>query len=214
MNANGKRKAPKSSSAGRVSEKEEQEIQKAETMTNARQGDRIKIEMSGKKSLVGKITKIKDSDITLETEKVKMTLNKNVIKEKNWKIKAAPPVPKAKTMEFAREKTKEIMGETVTVAGAANDRTYSGKIVGMTEGYAIQSLNKNSAILHKLEDLSKANTDGKGQIKVSEGESLSITRDAFGVVSLAPFDKEREKKERERQRILQRGSQQIGSRSL
>jgi hypothetical protein len=190
--------------------KGKQEIQKAETANNARQGDRIKIEMSSQNSMVGRITKIKGSKITIQTGRVIMTLDKNVMKEKNWKIKAASPVTKAKTMEFARERAKEIMGESVTVAGAANDRTYSGKIVGTTEGYAIQALNSNAAVLHKLEDLSRAEKDGKGQIKVLEGESLSITRDALGVVSLTPYDKEREEREKERQRQLQRGSQQIG----
>jgi uncharacterized protein (UPF0332 family) len=200
--------------------KGKQEIQEMETMNNTQQGtekqiaigDRVNIEMSNDKKITGEITKIGKNSITLQGGQVKLEIDNRVIREKGWKIKPAPPVPKSKTLEFAREKTKEIMGPAAAVAGAGNGRTYSGKIVGMTEAYAIQALNSNSAVLHKLEDPAKAEKDGTGQIKIREGESVSVTRDALGVVSLSPYDRKAEEQEKERRKKLQRGSQRVGSR--
>jgi uncharacterized protein (UPF0332 family) len=201
--------------------KGKQEIQEAETMNNNRGieniisvGQRVSLETSNKNRLTGEITKVEGNSITIKAGRSELTLDKKTIKANGWEMNPVSPVPKTKTLEFAKARAKEIMGPSAAVAGAANGRRYSGKIVGMTEAYAIQSLNSNSAILHKLEDLSKAEKDGKGQIKVREGESLSIARDSFGVVSLTPYDSEREKKEKERQKQLQRGSQQVGSRGL
>jgi hypothetical protein len=192
-----------------------------ETMNNTRQGaegkiavgERVEVEMSRDKKMTGKITKIGENSMTVQSGRVKLEIDHRTAKEKGWKIKPAPPIPKSKTLEFAQGKAKEILGPAAVVAGAGNGRTYSGKIVGMTEAYAIQSLNNNSAVLHKLEDLAKAEKDGKGQIKIREGESLSVVRDSLGVVSVSPYDREREEKEKERQKRLQRGSQQVGSRS-
>jgi hypothetical protein len=200
--------------------KGKQEIQEAETMNNAKQGtatlakgERINIKMSGDKKVSGEITNIRDGNITLRSGQVETRIDSQIIKNRGWKIEPAPPIPQNKTMAFAQQKAKEIMGPSTVAKGAGNNKTYSGKIVELTGGYAIQAINANAAILHKLEDLSKAEKDGKGQIKIQIGESISVARDAFGVVSISPYNKEREEKELERQRKLQRGSQQVGSRS-
>jgi uncharacterized protein (UPF0332 family) len=195
-----------------------QEIQEAETANNTQQsggkslvrvGEYVNIETPSGNKLSGTIRKISKNSVTLRSGRADIEIDTKIVKEKNWKVTPTAPISKTQTLKFAQQKAKEIMGPATVAAGAENGRTYSGKIIGKTETYAIQSLNSNSAVLHRLEDLSKAEKDGKGQIKVVEGENVSVTRDALGVVSISPYDREREEKERTKK--LQRGSQQVGS---
>jgi ribosome maturation factor RimP len=162
-------------------------MQQAATKKKVGIGERINIETSNGEEMSGKIVKIGKDTITLRNGCVDIKIDLKVVKEMGWKITAAPPIPENKTIEFACEKAKEIMGPATVAFGAKNDSTYSGKIVGLTEGYAIQAINDRTAVLHRLKNFAKGGKDAKGQIKVREGENLKITRDSFGVVSVAPY---------------------------
>jgi hypothetical protein len=201
-----------------------QEIQEAETANNASQsnskfagiqtGERVSIETLKGNTLTGKLLKKDKDEISIQTgpERV-VRVSEKIVKTNNWKVKSAPPLKKEQTIEYAQIKAKSIMGESTLAAGAENGKTYNGKIIGVTAGYAIQAVNRDTAILHKLENLAKAEKDGKGEIKIKEGENLSIARDSFGVVSIETLESfEKKQKELEREKKLQRGSQQVGSR--
>jgi uncharacterized protein (UPF0332 family)/uncharacterized protein YkvS len=199
--------------------KGKQEIQETETANNTQEsktktirvGEYVNIETPNGNKMRGKVSKISENSVTIRNGRADLEIDTKVVKDKSWKVTPTAPISKTQTLEFAQQKAKEIMGPAAVAAGAENGRTYSGKIIGKTETYAIQSLNSNSAILHRLEDLSKAEKDGKGQIKVTEGQDFTIARDSLGVVSITPYNREREEKEKERTKKLQRGSQQVGT---
>jgi hypothetical protein len=81
----------------------------------------------------------------------------------------------------------------------------------MTPTFAIQKVNSETAILHRLKDLAASKDDGHGLglrplSKISEGRDVVITKNNDGV-TVEPWNKEREEKEKVREREHNRGSQ-------
>ena len=69
--------------------------------------------------------------------------------------------------------------------------TYSGKIIGKTSTFAIQKINDNMAVLHRLKDLESKEKDAQGLIK--EGEELTIVREGT-TVSLSRLTRSEERR--------------------
>jgi len=91
-----------------------------------------------------------------------------------------PPIqPKEHTQAFAREQAMQSLGPGAKILLARHKGTYSGKIIGKTSTFAIQKINDNTAVLHRLKDLESKEKDAQGLIK--EGEELTIIREGTTV---------------------------------
>ena len=71
------------------------------------------------------------------------------------------------------------LGPGAKILLARHKGTYSGKIIGKTSTFAIQKINDNTAVLHRLKDLESKEKDAQGLIK--EGEELTIIREGTTV---------------------------------
>lgn len=87
--------------------------------------------------------------------------------------------PKEHTQAFAREQAMQSLGPGGKVLLARHKGTYSGQIIGKTSTFAIQKINENTAVLHRLKDLEGREKDAQGLIK--EGEELTIVREGTTV---------------------------------
>ena len=87
--------------------------------------------------------------------------------------------PKEHTQAFAREQAMQSLGPGAKILLARHKGTYSGKIIGKTSTFAIQKINDNTAVLHRLKDLESKEKDAQGLIK--EGEELTIIREGTTV---------------------------------
>lgn len=91
----------------------------------------------------------------------------------------ASSASKEHTQEFAKEHALQALGAGGKVLLARHKGTYSGKIIGKTSTFAIQKINDNTAVLHRLKDLESKEKDAQGLIK--EGEELTIVREGTTV---------------------------------
>jgi hypothetical protein len=97
------------------------------------------------------------------------------------------------------------MGENSNIFFAQDKGTFKGEIIGKTPTYAIQKVNGETAILHRLKDLETAQ-DKSSQELIKEGQEVSIVKDEAGV-AITPWNKEREEREKVREHQKSRGSQ-------
>jgi hypothetical protein len=117
----------------------------------------------------------------------------------------APPLKREQTKTFAQNQARNLMGENSNIFFAQDTGVYKGEIIGKTPTYAIQKVNGETAILHRLKDLeSVQDKDSQGLLR--EGQEVSITKDEAGV-SITPWSKEREDREKVRERQKSRGAQ-------
>jgi hypothetical protein len=119
----------------------------------------------------------------------------------------APPLRHEQTKEFAKDRTRQLMGENSNIFFAQDKGIYKGEIIGLTATYAIQKINGETAILHRLKDLASVAVEDKdAQSLIREGQDVNIVKDVSGV-SITPWSKEREDKEKVREHQKSRGSQ-------
>ena len=85
-------------------------------------------------------------------------------------------------------------------------RRHCRYIHSQRHGFAIQKVNAETAILHRLKDLEAKDKDSQGLIQ--EGEDVSIVKDGRSVL-ISPYDKEREEKDKVRERQKSRGGQSL-----
>jgi hypothetical protein len=99
---------------------------------------------------------------------------------------------------------------------AKGKETYKGVIVEKTPTFAIQKVNGETAVLHRLKDLEMKEKDGHGIPKenedfslIQEGKEVSITRESLekGGVTIQPWDREVEERQKIRELERSRGSQ-------
>ena len=127
------------------------------------------------------------------------------IRDKGIYTEAREP-DRTHSKEYAKEKAQKHVGEQGKVFLAKAQGTYKGNIAEMTPTFAIQKVNSETAILHRLKDLAASKDDGHGLSKISEGRDVVITKNNDGV-TVEPWNKEREEKEKVREREHNRGSQ-------
>ena len=143
-------------------------------------GDKVVFQPHDAKSAVtGTITATKeDKDgnkkVTLKCGRVSLTVS-----EEKGTFTKAPSVEKESGKEYAKDLAMKTLGSEGKVLLARNKGAYTGPIIGTTSTFAIQKVNENTAVLHRLKDLQTQDKDAQGLIK--EGEDLSIVKDGTGV---------------------------------
>lgn len=167
---------------------------------NPQVGQRVSFQPHGSDvKLTGNVVAVDDKTVTMKCG------NKEIptIREKGA-FSAVPVLAQDHTKEHAKDQAQKLTGGKGNVFFAQKEGTYKGEIIGKTPTFAIQKINGETTILHRLKDLETKGKDGQGSIK--EGENLSIVKDRTGV-TVEPWDKEREEKEKVRERQKSRGSQ-------
>ena len=150
--------------------------------------------------LTGKVAAADARTVTLECGNKKIP----AIREKGDFFEA-PPLKREQTKNFAQAQARKLMGENGKIFFARDKGTYKGEIIGKTPTYAIQKVNGETAVLHRLKDLESAQ-DKNSQEFIREGQEVNIVKDDDGGVSITPWSKEREEKEKIRERQKSRGA--------
>jgi hypothetical protein len=174
---------------------------KGKILENPQVGQRVTFiphEGNEKNSLTGKVVASDDQTVTLQCGSKKIP----AIREKGDFLEA-PPLKREQTKNFAQTQARNLMGENSNIFFAQDTGIYKGEIIGKTPTYAIQKVNSETAVLHRLKDLEAAQ-DKEGLVR--EGQEVSIVKDEAGV-SITPWNKEREEKEKVRERQKSRGAQ-------
>jgi uncharacterized protein with HEPN domain len=91
---------------------------------------------------------------------------------------SAPPLTPEQTPEYAMTQANRLMGAGSKVYFAQSEGIYTGMIIGKTPSYAIQKVNKDTAILHRLKDLA---TKDKDESLIQEGQDISIVKNENGI---------------------------------
>lgn len=142
----------------------------------------------GSVKLTGTIEKVGATTVTLKCGSMSIP----VAKESG--VFSQPLIqPKEHTQAFAREQAMQSLGPGAKVLLARHKGTYSGQIIGKTSTFAIQKINENTAVLHRLKDLEGREKDAQGLIK--EGNELTISRDGTNVSlsQLKPGERDNDK---------------------
>jgi hypothetical protein len=173
----------------------------AQTLKEPHIGQRVSFHPHGssKTKLIGSVIKTDERTVTLKCGSKKIP----AIREKG-NFFEAPPLKREQTKEFAKNQACQLMGSNANVFFAQDKGIYKGGIIGMTPTYAIQKVNGETAILHRLKDLQSQDKNAHGLVR--ESNEVSIVKDENGV-SVAPRDKEREEKVKTRELQKSRGSQ-------
>ena len=142
----------------------------------------------GSVKLTGTVEKVGATTVTLKCGSMSIP----VAKESG--VFSQPLIqPKEHTQAFAREQAMQSLGPGAKVLLARHKGTYSGQIIGKTSTFAIQKINENTAVLHRLKDLEGREKDAQGLIK--EGNELTIARDGTNVSlsQLKPGERDNDK---------------------
>jgi hypothetical protein len=181
-------------------------------------GQRVTFQAHGTKTkLVGKVVDMDDETVTLQSGRALIP----ALRDKGT-FTEAPELDATHTKKFAQEQAQKHVGEHGSVFLAKNKGSYKGTIVELTPTFAIQKVNSETAILHRLKDLEVQEKNGHGELKdqareneefyphlIRAGQDVSITRESLrnGGVVIEPWDREREEKQRVREQERSRGSQ-------
>jgi len=162
-------------------------------LKNLQTGQRVTFRPHGeegeKTELTGKVVASNEHVVTLRSGKVEIPVNR----DKGDFFRAAP-LSHEETKQHGMDHARELMGGNSKVYFAQENGKYEGQIIGLTPVFAIQKVNSETAILHRLKDLKPAGA----QELLKEGQELSITKSEAGIF-LAPLvqggtnEKEREK---------------------
>ena len=142
----------------------------------------------GSVKLTGTVEKVDATTVTLKCGSMSIP----VAKESG--VFSQPLIqPKEHTQAFAREQAMQSLGPGAKVLLARHKGTYSGQIIGKTSTFAIQKINENTAVLHRLKDLEGREKDAQGLIK--KGNELTIARDGTNVSlsQLKPGERDNDK---------------------
>jgi uncharacterized protein with HEPN domain len=116
---------------------------------------------------------------------------------------SAPPLTPEQTPEYAMAQAQKLMNTGSKVFFAQDEGIYKGKIIGKTPSYAIQKVNEDTAILHRLKDLEMKDKDVQGLL--SDGQDVNIVKDGRGVSISLEQEKNRAEKEKVREQQKSRG---------
>jgi hypothetical protein len=174
------------------------ESQEAKALENPQIGQRVTFLPRGggeKTRLTGKVVGSDKRAVILRCggKKIPAIREKGVFFE-------APPLKREQTKEYAQTQARKLMGKNSNIYFAQDKGVYKGEIIGKTPGYAIQKVNAETAVLHRLKDLEAAR-DKEGLIQ--EGQEISIVKDEIEV-AITPWSREREEKEKEKVRERQK----------
>ena len=152
----------------------------AQTKEGFKIGDRVVFQPHAAKSKVtGTITatneeKDGNKKVTLKSGPLSITVS-----DDKGTFSKAPSIEKEGSKEYAKDLAMKALGPEGKVLLARNKGAYTGPIIGMTSTFAIQKVNENTAVLHRLKDLQTQDKDAQGLIR--EGEDLTIVKDGTGV---------------------------------
>ena len=152
----------------------------AQTKESFKIGDRVVFQPHAAKSKVtGTITatneeKDGNKKVTLKSGPLSITVS-----DDKGTFSKAPSIEKEGSKEYAKDLAMKALGPEGKVLLARNKGAYTGPIIGMTSTFAIQKVNENTAVLHRLKDLQTQDKDAQGLIR--EGEDLTIVKDGTGV---------------------------------
>jgi hypothetical protein len=191
-----------------------QEAERREESITPKIGQRVTFHPHNTKAkLTGKVVDMDDETVTLQSGRAVIPAIRN-----GGVFTAAREPEQSHTKEHAREQAQKHVGEQGKVFLAkGSDVTYKGVIVEKTPAFAIQKVNAETAILHRLKDLETKEKDGHGVPVqenedfhlIQEGKEVSITKEGpeKGGVTIRPWDRAREEKQRIRELERSRGSQ-------
>jgi hypothetical protein len=165
--------------------------------------------------LVGNVVDMDDCIVTLQCGRTLIP----TLRDKGTFTEARAP-DRTHTKEYAKSQAHKHVGEQGDVFLArARSSTYKGAIVELTPTFAIQKVNTETVILHRLKDLETQEKDGHGApLKeneefrlIQEGKEVIITRESRekGGVRIESWDKEREERQKVRELERGRGSQSL-----
>jgi hypothetical protein len=192
-------------------------MEKSEEAISPKIGQRVAFQAHGTETqLVGKVVDMDDETVTLQSGRALIP----ALRDKGT-FTEAPETQSTHTKEYAKAQAQKHVGEQGAVFLAkSRGATYKGTIVELTPTFAIQKVNGETAILHRLKDLETKEKDGRGEAKdrgregeeprpIQAGRDVSITREGVrnGGVVIEPWDREREEKQRVREHERSRGSQ-------
>jgi hypothetical protein len=195
----------------------ERQVQDTGESVSPKIGQRVTFQAHGTKTkLGGKVVDIDDETVTLRSGRVLIP----ALRDKGTFTEASE-LGHTHTKEYAHTQAQKHVGEHGNVFLAkSRGATYKGTIVELTPTFAIQKVNTETAVLHRLKDLETQEKDGhgepKGQLReneefhlIREGKDVSITRESLGKggTVIAPWDREQEEKQRVREQERSRGSQ-------
>ena len=181
---------------------EAQEARTANSEAQIKVGDRVSftVKHEGREAtFTGTILSMSDRTVVMKCGDATLPILKDKVN-----FKPAQELPKEHTKEHAQEEAQKHVGSSGKVFLAKSKETYKGKIVAKTPTFAIQKVNENTAILHRLKDLEGKDKDSQGMIR--EGEDLKIMRDGTNV-SIERIEKGKEHDDKVRDRQKSRGSQ-------
>jgi hypothetical protein len=123
-------------------------------------------------------------------------------RDKGIFIEAKEP-DRTHTKDYAKERARKHVDAVGNVFLAKARGVYKGPVVELTPTFAIQKINSETAILHRLKDLESA---PGAPIPDIEGQNVRITREAVekGGVAIEPWSAEQEREERDRDKIRER----------
>jgi hypothetical protein len=160
-----------------------------------REGERVTVTPRGRDggpSYTGSVKGVNEKgDVTLKSGNKLLT-----IQQGKGEFRPAPPLGKDQAPKHAKNVAQSKMGPKCDIYFAKDKGSYKGPIIGLTgtpPTYAIQKINNEAAVLHRLKDLRSAEKDGQGFIK--EGQSVSIEKNENGI-SIVSWN---EQQEREKQ---------------
>jgi hypothetical protein len=153
--------------------------------------------------LTGQVVDMDDQTVTLQCGRAAVPAIRNM-----GTFMEAPELAPTHTKEYAKEQAQKHVGEQGSVFLAkGKDVAYKGVIAELTPTFAIQKVNAETAILHRLKDLEAREKGGNGLIQ--EGREVSITREGQekGGTVIEPWDQDREERQKVRELERSRGSQ-------
>jgi hypothetical protein len=175
-----------------------------EEAINPKIGQRVAFQPhDSKKKLFGRVVDMDDETVTLQSGRTLIP----ALRDKGT-FTEAPERESSHTKEYAKERAQKHVGEHGSVFLAkGRDAAYKGTIVELTPTFAIQKVNSETAILHRLKDLEARDKDGNELIR--EGQGVSITKEGSekGGVVIEPWDQKREERQKVREHERSRGSQ-------
>jgi hypothetical protein len=190
------------------------EAEKREESIPPKIGQRVMFHPHNTKTkLTGKVVDMDDETVTLQSGRVIIPAIRN-----EGVFTAVREPEQSHTKEYAREQAQKYVGDQGKVFLAkGSGANYKGVIVEKTPAFAIQKINAETAILHRLKDLEMKEKDGHGVPLqenedfhlVQEGKEVSITREGpeKGGVTIKPWDREKEERQKVREHERSRGSQ-------
>jgi hypothetical protein len=188
----------------RTADGEQKGQEKSEEPVSPKIGQRVTFQPRNTETkLTGKVVDMDENTVTLLCGRATIP----ALRDKGAFTEARDPDP-THTKEYARERAQKHVGEHGGVFLAkGRDATYKGVIAELTPTFAIQKVNSETAILHRLKDLEAKEKDGNGLIR--EGQEVSITKEGpeKGGVSIEPWDQDREERQKVREQERSRGSQ-------